>query len=232
VLKEAVDLLQINRHILLGNNHNPMLVERVNRYLNMGLKIMMNKGGLVWVAMEAILLLLHAWNSAPIPGTDLLRYFVTLGQEFQFPIDFSSKKHFKLTSLRTTITLYSRDLATCLSTLREVAELLVKEQCAYHCEHINLHRPDPKIYLVGDIVFARRAVQSDATHGQVDKLTYPSTGPWWVIAKLHGASYKLKHHLTKSKEKKHASDFSPHPVKLIPFQPLNGANKQHGQLYP
>ncbi len=188
VLKEAVDLLQINRHILLGNNHNPMLVERVNCYLNKGLKIMMNECNLVRVAMEAILLLLYAWNSAPIPGTDLSHCFVALGQEIQFPINFSSKKHFELTSPQTTITSYSRDLATCLSTLREVAELLVKEQCAYHCEHINLHRPDPKIYSVGDIVFARRAVQSDAMHGQVDKLTYPSTGPWWVIAKLHGAS--------------------------------------------
>jgi hypothetical protein len=28
--KEAVDLLQINRHVLLGGNHNPMLVEQVN----------------------------------------------------------------------------------------------------------------------------------------------------------------------------------------------------------
>jgi hypothetical protein len=59
-----------------------MLVDQVNRYLSMGLKIMMNKGGLVWVVMEAILLLLYAWNSAPIPGTDLLHCFVALGQEF------------------------------------------------------------------------------------------------------------------------------------------------------
>jgi hypothetical protein len=91
--------------------------------------------------------------------------------------------------------------------------------------------PDPKIYLVGDIVFARRAVRSDATRGQVDKLTYPFTGPWQVIAKLHDALYKLKHHLTKSKEKKHTSDLSPYPVELIPFQPLDGANNQYGQLY-
>ncbi len=108
---------------------------------------------------------------------------------------------------------------------------MVKEKRAYHCEHINLHWPDPKIYLVGDIVFARLAVRSDATHGQVDKETYPFTGPWQVIAKLHGASYKLEHCLTKSKEKKHASDLSPYTVELIPFQPLDGADNQYGQLY-
>ncbi len=43
VFKEAVDLLQINRHVLSGGNHNGMLVERVNCYLNKGLKIMTNK---------------------------------------------------------------------------------------------------------------------------------------------------------------------------------------------
>jgi hypothetical protein len=79
--KEAVDLLQINRYPLLGGNHNPMLVDWVNCYLNKGLKIMANECNLVMIAIEAILLLLYAWNSAPIPGTDLLRCFA-LGQEF------------------------------------------------------------------------------------------------------------------------------------------------------
>ncbi len=67
-----------------------MMVEQVNRYLNKDLKLMSNKCGSIQVAMEAILLLLYAWNSAPIPGTDLSRCFVALGQEFQFPVDFSS----------------------------------------------------------------------------------------------------------------------------------------------
>jgi hypothetical protein len=80
--KEAVNLLQINRHVLSGGNHNPMLVERVNRYLNKGLKIMTNERDSIRVAMEAILLLLYAWNSSPIPGTDLSRCFVALGREF------------------------------------------------------------------------------------------------------------------------------------------------------
>ncbi len=84
VFKEAVDLLQINRPVLLRNNHNPMLVECVNCYLNKGLKIMTNKRDLVRVAMEAILLLLYAWNSTPIPGTDLSQCFAALGREFQF----------------------------------------------------------------------------------------------------------------------------------------------------
>jgi len=34
VCREALDLLNINCHVLSGDNHNPMIVERINRYLN------------------------------------------------------------------------------------------------------------------------------------------------------------------------------------------------------
>ncbi len=58
VCREALDLLKINCHVLLGANHNPMLVECVNWYLNKGLCIMGNKQDLVQVTLKAILLLL------------------------------------------------------------------------------------------------------------------------------------------------------------------------------
>jgi hypothetical protein len=181
--------------------------------------------------MEAILLLLYAWNSAPIPGTDILRCFVALGRKFQFPIDFSADKHLELTSTPASVTSYSRDLATRLSALREVATLLVEEQRAYHCEFINVRRPDPKLHSVDDTVFAHRATRSDAGRGQVDKLIYPFTGPWLITAKLDGASYEIEHVATKRKDKKHASDLSPYPTELIAFQPLDGADNQYGQIH-
>ena len=37
--KQTCELLQINVHTVSSENHNPMIVERVNRYLNKGLKI-------------------------------------------------------------------------------------------------------------------------------------------------------------------------------------------------
>ncbi len=43
VCRKALDLLQINCHILSGDNHNLMLVERINRYLNAYLRIMTNE---------------------------------------------------------------------------------------------------------------------------------------------------------------------------------------------
>ena len=69
--KDALQLLKINMHVLSGANHDPMLVERICRFLNSGLQIMTNERESVCVAMESILLLLYAWNSCPIPGTDI-----------------------------------------------------------------------------------------------------------------------------------------------------------------
>jgi hypothetical protein len=108
---------------------------------------------------------------------------------------------------------------------------LVKEQQAYHREFINSQQPDPKLYSVGNIVFAPQAICSNANRGQVDKLTYPFTGPWRITAKLHSALYKLEHCSTKSKEKKHASNLSPYHTELIPFQHLDSTDNHAGQLY-
>ncbi len=231
VFKEAVDLLQINGHVFSGGNYNGMLVKLVNRYLNKGLKIMTNERDFVRVAMEAILLLLYAWNSTHIPGKDISRCFVALGREFQFPINFSADKHSELTSTPASVATYLCDLATHLSALRKIATLLFVEQRAYHREFVNARQPDPKIYTIGDSVFARRATRSDAGRGQVDKLIYPFTGPWLITAKFDGASYEIKHVLAKRKDKKHASDLSPYPAELIAFQPLVGADNQYGQLH-
>jgi hypothetical protein len=232
VCREALDLLQINCHVLSGSNHNPMLVERINQYLNKGLQVMCNERDSIRIALEAILLLLYAWNSCPIPGTDISRSLVAVCREFAFPIDFSSGKHWELTSSASTVVSYSKELATQLSACREVAEVLVEEQCAYHREYINARRPDPQIYSVGNIVFARRAVRSNAAQEIVDKLQFAFTGPWRITALLKGASYELEHCQKPSrKEKKHASDLSPYPLELIPFQPVDGVDTRYGQLY-
>ena len=88
VCHEAIDLLKINCHILSSANHNPMIVKRINRYLTKGLKIMCNERDSVRVALEAMLLLLYAWNSCPVPGTDISHSLVAVGREFAFPDQF------------------------------------------------------------------------------------------------------------------------------------------------
>ena len=203
-----------------------MIAKRINRYLTKGLKIMCNERDSVRVALKAILLLLYAWNSCPVPGTNISCSLVPVGCEFAFPINSSSGKHWELTSSTlSTVVLHSKELTTRLSACRQVAELLIRKQCSYHCELINAHRPDPRIYSIGNVVFARRTVKSNAAYDNVEKLQYAFTGPWRILAILSGASYKLEHcdkHL--KKEKKHASDLSPYPAELIAFQPADGAD--------
>jgi hypothetical protein len=105
-----------------------MLVERLCRYFNKGLTIMCNEQDTVHVALESLLLLLYAWNSCPVPGTDISRSLVAVGQEFSFPIDFSSSKHWQLMSSPATVDTYSKQLATQLSACPKVVELLAREQ--------------------------------------------------------------------------------------------------------
>ena len=190
VCREALDLLKINCHVLSGGNNNPMLVERVNRYLNKGLKIMTNERESVRIALEAILLLLYAWNSCPIPGTDISRSLVAIGCKFAFPIDYSTGKHWELVSSPSTVTTYSKDLAKCLAATREVAELLVKEHRNYQREFINANRPNPRIYAICDIVFARWAVRSDKRRALVPgKLFLSCPAPpmvWSIVNKPDG----------------------------------------------
>ncbi len=127
---------------------------------------------------------------------------------------------------------YSKDLSTRLSALCKVSQLLVQEHRAYHRELINSHHPDPCTYSVGNIVFAHHDVQSDASKERVDKLSYQFTGPWRIVMALKGTSYELKHCSTpKQKKKKHASDVSPYPMELIPFQPLDGPDTWYGQIH-
>jgi hypothetical protein len=111
VFCKSLDLLQINCHVLSGDNHNPMLIERLCRYFNKGLRIMTNERDTVRVALEALLLLLYAWNSCPVPGTDISRSLVAVGREFAFPIDYSRSKHWELTFSPATVDMYFKQLA-------------------------------------------------------------------------------------------------------------------------
>ena len=98
VFAETADLLKINMHVLSGENHDGMIVERVDRFLNSCLTIFCNERGTVLVAQEGVFMSLYAWNSAPVSGTDISRSILVVGREFHFPIDFSASKHHDLTS--------------------------------------------------------------------------------------------------------------------------------------
>jgi hypothetical protein len=193
---------------------------------------MTNEHGTVRVALESLLLLLYAWNSCLVPGTDISCSLVAVGQEFAFRIDYSSSKPWELTSSPATVESYSKDLVDRLSACCKIAMLLVREQREWHQELVNSHCRDLCIYSPGNIVFARCATRFDAACGWVGNLEYAITGPWQILEALHGGSYSIEHrHNNNKQDKKHAADLTPYPQELIPFVPINGANTRYGQLH-
>ena len=56
------------------------------------------------------------------------------------------------------------------------------------------------------------------------------TGPWVINAKLKGGSYEIKSVDDGAICKRHAAHLSPYPDQLLPFLPVDGPDKQLGQI--
>ncbi len=133
-----------------------------------------------------------------MPGTCALFPLVAVGQEFAFPIDYSTRKHWELTSSPSTVITYSNEFAICLTACCTIAELLVKEQRLYHREFITPPNQTQGLTELAIFFFAQCAVRSVLRQEQVDKLQYTFMGPWTVTAVLSGASYSLSTVSTKA----------------------------------
>ena len=170
------------------------------------------------VALEFILLLIYAWNSAPILGTDLSRSRVAVGREFSFPIDFSATKHLAFTSSPSTVKTYPKTTDELLEASRKLATVLLEEHRAYHMELVNSRCRDPRVWKVGNVVFAHRTTKSNVAVNKVGKLIFPGTGPWCVIDDAPGGSYKIQHCFDKNiVDKKHACHLFVYPLELVRF---------------
>ena len=153
--------MNINVHTVSIKNHEPMIVEQINRYLNKGMKIFSEEGGTTAVSREAILLLIYGWNSCPVPMTDITRIMIVCGCQWSFPIDVSHATAVRLTRDKKWADIYAANQARVLLHSDEIASLLIDQTRAYHREKMNQLRPDPLQYKVGDLVLAKRAVKSN-----------------------------------------------------------------------
>jgi hypothetical protein len=201
-------LLNVNLHVASGGNHDPVLTERFHVFANKSLSLFCNERDSM-----------YAWNSAPVIGTDISRSLVCVGREFKFPIEYTSSPHVNLNFDPAATTTFAEVQETVLRQSREIFKILIHEHRAWHREYINSRRPDPLIYEINDLVFARQSVRSDRNKGRVGKIMIKHTGPWRITAKLDGSSYRLQHCKTNRIDKKHAAHLSPCPEQLIPFPP-------------
>ena len=176
VFTKTAKLLGINLHVLSGENpYDPMLIERVNCFLNASLTIFCNKRGMNKASQEGVLMSLYPWNSVPVPGSDISRSLIVVDQEFQFPIDLSARKPSVLTLLPGQVKSFAIDQAHLLLVCRRVAEELTHHHRTYHHKLINSQRGTPHIFENGDKVSSRRAVRSDKKRGIVANIQNPHT---------------------------------------------------------
>ena len=140
---QTCQLMNLNVHTVSSDKHVPMVVERINIYLNKGMKIFIQERGTPGVSQEAILLLIYGWNSYHVPMTDITCSMIVYGREFTFPIDFSHETVIRLTSNKQWAETYAANQAWLLLHSCEVASLLIGETCSYHREKMNKLKPDP-----------------------------------------------------------------------------------------
>jgi hypothetical protein len=198
---KAAEILRLQHHQTARGNHDAVLVERFNRFLNAFLKVFNIHHETNRVFVKGALMAAYAWNSAPVAGTDLSHLLLVLGQEFHFPINFTSPQH-----ITKDIKTFTSDMLELMEKCQEVYTLLIQEHRAYHRELRNSLIGSPRKFKLHDVVFARVQVQSVASKGQVKKLRYVTRGTYKIIKILPSGLYGLKLHASDVIIKKHGSN--------------------------
>jgi hypothetical protein len=108
---KTAELLKMRLHPVAKGNHDAVLVECFNRFLNSSIIIFNNDHKLNRVFVEeGAMMCCYSWNSAPVTGTDLSRALLVLGREFHFPIDFTTQQHLTFNVPTSGIKRYAADM--------------------------------------------------------------------------------------------------------------------------
>ena len=134
VFSQTAALLNINICVLSGENNDPIIVERICRFLNSCLTVFCNERGNNHIALEGVLVSLYACNSTPVVGTDISRSLLVTGREFNFPIQLSTDQHQILTSNSLKVSIFAVRQAGLIECGREIVRKLINHHQAYHCE--------------------------------------------------------------------------------------------------
>ena len=140
-----MSLLQINLHIASGGHHDPILTERLFKYVNKSLQVIHNALGTNRSTTQSLSLTIYAYNSAPVTGTDISRSLVCTGREFHFPIDYEKNDFTNLISNINSVENFAKEQQKILICSREIFKVLITESRSWHREYINAKKPDPTI---------------------------------------------------------------------------------------
>ena len=229
---EVINNLHLNKYELSKGNHQTMLVERFNKYLNKILKIFVNERCSNRTYIEGALLATYAWNSSPIAGTDISKSLLVMGREYNFPIDFATDTTFSTDNSPKAIFKYTKKLVQILQQSREIYKILIDEHRSMHRDLRNSEVKFNRTFEVGDTVFARRQIQSNKAKGLVDKSQFASIGPWRITNDLKNGSYEIQSLKNPEKiEKRHASMLNLSPSEFLSLPPLHGADTSYSEIH-
>ena len=228
--EEMCQLLKWQHHLSTKGNHNAILVERFNRFLNSSVKVFNSDHGTNRVFLEDAEMMTYAWNSAPVHGTDLSHSLLNVGREFHFPIDFTSRHHITFDVDTPEVKSFAYELTALLQKSREIYKLLIHEHRCAHREFRNSQLNNPRKFKLDDIVFTNVQVQSKNQSGQVGKLSYINRGPYKIVKVHPNGSYDLELLKTGNIIKKHGSELYLSPQLIKPLEPLNSSDKIYGDI--
>ena len=230
IFRQMVTILKIQHHDVSKGNHDAIIVERFNRFLNSSLKVFTNERDTTRVFVEGSLLAAYAWNSAPVIGTNISRSLIVVGREFQFPIDIESNNFNVHNIHEDTVLNYAQTQLELLQKCQEIYCILIEEHRSYHREYRNSQIQESTMFKIDDIVFASVQVQSRKEKGKVKKLLYVKRGPYRVSKVFGSGSYELTPLKGGKLVKKHGSSITMCPKEIDPYRPLSTSDLQFANL--
>ena len=112
-----------------------------------------------------------------------------VGRHFQFPMDVDLNVAPGINNKdQSSLYKYLRDVSNDSKFATSVLQVLIEERRTTHRTRWNNDRA-AKEFKVGDVVKAHVQVQSNASRGEVKKLTYQARGPFQIKEVLEGNSY-------------------------------------------
>eukprot|EP00957_Ditylum_brightwellii_P201133 15324196-Ditylum_brightwellii.AAC.1 len=147
-------------------NHNAVMVERFNVFLNSSLTAFTNDRQTNRSFVDGAHLSVYAWNLAPVVGTDISRSLLVVGREYSFPIDYTSRSELSFNVTPSDAMSYANEMLNLLHKCRFIFKMLISEQRTLHRELRNEQLNEPKKFKLGDVVFARVQIQSKKADGK------------------------------------------------------------------
>eukprot|EP00957_Ditylum_brightwellii_P075329 5723949-Ditylum_brightwellii.AAC.1 len=170
--KEAMEILKIKHHMVSKGNHNAVMVERFNVFLNSSLTAFTNDRQTNRLFVDGTHMSVYGWSSAPVVGTDISRSLLVVRREYSLPIDYTSRSELSFNVTPLDVKSYANKMLNLLDKCRFIFKMLISEQRTLHRDLRNEQLNEPKRFQLGDVVFARVQIQSKKSEGKVKKLSY------------------------------------------------------------